>query len=690
MRDEIREKSYALFGGLDLATPAIRVDPGRLIAGDNYEASIDGYRRIDGFERLDGQPAPSDASYSVLNFDAGTATITEGQTVTGQTSGATGKAIIDMVVSSGAFGSSNAAGYLVLTVVSGTFQDNENLRVGGVTKCVANGAATDRGALTDANDTLWYRDAIETARALISTVTGSGNIRGVWHYGGATYAFRDNAGGTACVMHKSSTSGWTQPSLGSYVKFTGGTIAFAAGQTVVGQTSGASGVVTRVAVRSGTTGASDQAGTLTFATITGGPYQNGENLRVGGVTQAVASGASAAITFPAGGQYEFHNHNFSGALQYNRMYGVNGVGFGFEWDGTVLMPIFTGMTTDTPDHVAAHKQHLFFSYPGGSLQNSGTADPYSWDVLSGAEEIALGEDITGLLAEYAGTLAIFGRNKVGILYGNNSSDFRLDDIATDAGAIEWSAQKIGVPIYLDDAGVRSLATTATYGGILSILVDKLLQTWKKDGATLLSSVRVRSKDQYRLFFSNGKALYFYFGRNLRKPEITMVTLGKTVQTICASEDSSGNEILLFGSTDGYIYEMDAGTSFDGSAIDAYARLAFNHVGSPRWEKGWHKAVLEVDASQNTGLSMTADFSYADPEAPSLGTQSFTVTGGGGFWDESNWDEFLWSSPVRGLAEAHIDGIGDNISVVVISSATYEEPHVLQGVTLYYSHKRLKR
>jgi hypothetical protein len=80
-------------------------------------------------------------TYSVLNFDAGTAAISAGDTVTGEDSGATGTAAYDATVNSGTYGTNDAAGYLALTGVTGTFEDDENLQVSAGTKSVANGTA---------------------------------------------------------------------------------------------------------------------------------------------------------------------------------------------------------------------------------------------------------------------------------------------------------------------------------------------------------------------------------------------------------------------------------------------------------------------------------------------------------------------------------------------------------------------
>ncbi len=124
-----KTKFYALQGGLNLVTPAIRTPPGHLIEAVNYEPVERGYRRFGGFERYDGQPAPSDASYWILEFDVGTEAIVEGDIISGATSEAYGEALVDAVVESGSFAGDDADGYLVLTNVNGTFVDNETLQL---------------------------------------------------------------------------------------------------------------------------------------------------------------------------------------------------------------------------------------------------------------------------------------------------------------------------------------------------------------------------------------------------------------------------------------------------------------------------------------------------------------------------------------------------------------------------------
>jgi hypothetical protein len=692
----IKTQHYPLGGGVDMVTAAIAVKSGRARQSVNYEPLEQGYQRVDGFERFDGRPKPSKAAYWILDFDAGTDAISEGDIVTGADSSATGEALIDQVIESGSLVGNDAAGYLVLVNVSSTsFNNNEKLQVSAANKADADGAEKKNAADTDALSSTYLQDAIETTRADILVVPGSGNMRGVWVYGGNTYAFRNNAVPDAVDMYKATSAGWVLQDLGETFTFTsGGTTEIAEEDTVTGDASGETAVVKRVIVTSGTWAGGDAAGRLIVYSVSGA-FQ-AENLEVSSVNLASIAADAVPNTLAAGGRFELVNSNFGGHASTRRMYGCDGVSLAFEWDGAVFVPIITGMTADTPKHIFVHKKHLFLSFTGGSAQHSGIGKPYVWTILSGAAEIAIGEEITGFGHNGSAVLTIFGRNTIALLYGADAATWDLNTLTDEAGAIEWTNQLIGTPVYMDDRGLRTLETTEAFGdftlGTLSKAVAPVIKAKKKavTRVTPKASVRVRAKDQYRLFWSDGFGLAMYLGRGLNKPEIMEFDLGKVVHTACSGEDSNGEEIMFIGSTDGYIYQLDAGTSFDGSSVTAYIRLPFNHVGSPTQHKRWHKLTLEMDADIDTVLNVLVDFGFGDPEGSLAGEETFTVSGGGGYWNLDNWNEFQWSAQAEGVALLHIDGEGTNMSVSILSDKTYEAPHTLHGLTLHYSNLRLQR
>ena len=680
-----------LKGGLNLTTPAIDIPPGMCIAALNYEPEVRGYRRVGGYERFDGQAKPSEADYWVYDFDAGATEVSSGDTVTGATSGATGTALIDGVVDTGTYGGSDAEGYIVLYGVSGTFEDNENLQVSAATVAVAQGAGNINGALTDADATTWSQATTVAVRANIAAIPGSGAVRGVWAYSGSVWAIRDNAGATAGILFKSSSSGWTEQDLGHKIDFDTGTTAYVEGETLT--KGGVTSTIRRVVLVSGTYAGNDAAGYLTISGISGGNYTSGTATSASG--SANLTGAEVANALPVAGRYSFQNHNFFGAASTPRMYAAGGVGKAFEWDGTYFTELRSGLSDalDKPTRISEFSNHLFLFYSSGEVTHSGIGDALSYTALSGAGAFTFGSEVTDIVTSASTSLVIFGRGRVSYITGYSSADFELKPIADDAGAIPWTVQAAGAPVYCDEAGIRRMDTTQAFGNwrmsTMTKLVDPFLSGKRKAKISPVGALRNRAKDQYKLFYADGTGLTVYMGR--KAPE-TMPFEYPFIMS-CCSVGGVGNddeELLFAGSSDGYVYQLDVGTSFDGAEIGAYILLPFNSVGSPLQRKRFHKATLEVDAGVGTTLALTAEYGYGASYQPSSLEQAFSVSGGGSFWGAGVWNVMYWDAPAQGLAEAHIEGLGRNCAIGILSDATYEDPHTLSSMTLNFTYRGLVR
>jgi hypothetical protein len=686
----LRAKYFPFMGGEILTDPALSQPPGSLLFGKNYEVYPEGgYRRIDGFERYDGRTKPSESIYWILEFETGTTATVDTNVITGATSGAVAELIVDSVVDSGSYAGNDAIGYMAVALLTGTFQVGENIQVSASTVAVVKELANALGATTDALDTTYSQASIERARSKITVITGSGPIRGVWVYNGSTYAFRDNAGATECKMFKASTTGWSAVDLGQYIKFNTGSATVAEGATITGATSSATGVVRRVAIRTGTVGTSNALGVFVLTGVTG-TFQNAENLQVSSSTVAVSTSALITVALVPGGRYEFVNYNFGGSTATNRVYWVDGFNTCFEYDGTYAVPIFTGMSVDTPTHLAAHKKHLFLAFHKGSLQHCSIGDPYGWSVVTGAAEIGTGDEITGLQVQPGDAMAVFNRNRIYILYGTSSADWNLKTFSNDSGAGEYTIQNLTETMFLDDRGITTFSAVNAYGDFAMNSISKKIRPIISDKKGLsIASVRVRSKGQYRIFFNDGTGIYATFSGN-KIAGFIRVDLGKVVYTVCSAEDTSGDEILFFGSNDGYVYQMDKGTSFDGSTVEAMLRLSYYHFDTPTRDKRFRKIQFEMTGDSSISLQFQPDYSYSDPDVPAARTRNLNIEGSGGYWNIDNWDAFNWTGQIISTSEENLDGIGTNMGMLILSESIYEQPHIIQGVTVHYSPRRVRR
>lgn len=674
----VRVDYFAMKGGFDQMSPTLTVPPGRALYAQNFEVSnTGGYRRIEGYERYDGRPSPHDQSQYTIP-----ATITgawaAGNTLTGASSGAT--AIILGTTSDG----------FVVCKIVGTFLSAENLQIAAVTVAVATAVAHLGGASTPAEDATFKASTADYYRADIGAVPGSGSILGVWVYSDYVYAFRNNAGGTACVMHKSSTSGWTEVALGYQLPYNDGTGLISAGDTVSGVTSGATGVVTRVVNRTGTWG-TDAQGMLVFSSVTD-TFVSGEHLSTngGGTKQALANGTNSAITLPAGGRYQFVNYNFGGASGTLRMYGCNGVGKAFEFDGTVFAPITTGMAADTPSFITAHKSHLFLSF-GASVQHSSIGNPYAWTAVLGAGELAVGDVVTGLTPhvgnDQSSALIIMSRNRILALYGSSSADWSLVPNESEVGGLAYTQQKIGDMYWLDDRGVTSLKAVFQYGNFQQSTITQQIYDWiTRERPLAVDSCIVREKNQYRLFFSNGDALYVTYMQD-GTTEVMPVSFIDEVTCSCSTEWPTGNERIFFGSDNGYVYEMEAGTSMDGQAIQAYFITTYNHLKSPQIQKRYRKAAIDVTGDGYLDFYFGYDLGYGDDEIAQPDLTQIQSTRSAGLWDAFTWDRFFWDTRTYGPVQISVTGSAENIALAIRSNTAIAQTFTITGMMVHYTPRR---
>jgi len=145
------ESTYFPFeGGVNMVDPSLSLEPGELVAADNFEIDIRGrYRRMDGYERFDGQTLPSQITFYRIPFTVGTARDSvfdsafstafdmqipsTGDLVKGASSGAIGSVLQVSVEDitgddeAGSFSDSDAEGYVYFTVTSGTLQAGETM-----------------------------------------------------------------------------------------------------------------------------------------------------------------------------------------------------------------------------------------------------------------------------------------------------------------------------------------------------------------------------------------------------------------------------------------------------------------------------------------------------------------------------------------------------------------------------------
>lgn len=310
-----------------------------------------------------------------------------------------------------------------------------------------------------------------------------------------------------------------------------------------------------------------------------------------------------------GARWEAYSYRFDGSLPaifvvngvtppYRIIHEVgNGVSSPEEIDDSVANEI------GVPNHVIVHKQHLFFSYPSGRVIFSDIGDPMSFTAIGGGGELSMGDEVTGFEILPGGSLGVYCEDRIGIISGSSAADFRLDIYSDEAGAIPGTLQGLPTSIFCDRRAITTLAASDAYGNFaskaLSQAVDPTYQKIRSGGR--LFSVVSRSKSQYRIINQDGRGLFLTFDGSQLAGAME-VSLGRKI-TAVGSLDGDEDRAFIAGD-DGYIYQLDAGTTFDGEPVDAFLETADYHFRTPQQNKAFKQLDIELEGDPRLEMQVT--------------------------------------------------------------------------------------
>lgn len=690
----VQHPATILKGGLDQITPALSLRAGHVVDAINFECAVQGgYSRVKGYQRYDGQTALDNAAYQVVSTTTLTQTLIVGNGIGGQTSAANGL-IIDV-----------GNGYVVVGLTTpATFIVGENIIfslavIGQVTAVAVKVSAK--------NNAIYLAGAAEVVRGLIKKVgntNGLGPVRGAFVLNNNVYAFRDDLNGILSNLWKATLAGWVlveptksftyNTSVGTGI---GGAIPPSEGETFTQTSTGATGIVKRVmqeigAWKTAATATAD-AGRLVFQQTSVADVFLGNAVTFSGGATAFVTSAGALQARLAGGKYEFVLANFAGAAQSNRIYGVDGINKPFEFDSVdnVYCQIDLKISGVQAKHIAYHLKYLMVSI-GSSIVFSEVGLPYRFTT---GGQIATGDVVTGLQAlpgtQSSGALAVAGPNNIQILYGNTPANFNLTYFNENAGVINYTMQNFNDVLLFNENGIGTLTTTLKYGNFSAASLTEKIKTFVKDNVTKVAySVLCREKNQYRIFFTNGYALYLTLSKESEKG-VMPIYFPSPVYCAHQARLNDRSEIVLIGSEDGYVYQMEKGTSFDGAPIPAYMDFAWDHNGSPRIEKSYQHATIEMTSQTFASIGFTYQLGYGSDEY----AESVIVDTGSPFqgtyrWDQFQWDAFVWDGRSLLPTEVDMDGTAENVKISLASETNYIDSFTINSYILSLINRRAKR
>lgn len=277
---------------------------------------------------------------------------------------------------------------------------------------------------------------------------------------------------------------------------------------------------------------------------------------------------------PRNSVQKFFFHDYY--LPDNRLLICDGVNRPAKWDRYTYTEL-----TDAPIGAEVgieHKKHLFLA-KGSILTISQPNDDEGYDAALGAGQINLGDDIVNLHS-YQGQLIIFCQNSIYRLEGNNTFDFVLNTVSQNIGLVSRDTvfEIGGELLFLAPDGIRPLSVTDTVGAFQVGTVTKQVQSVidalvKEYAAKDMSVVVLREKTQFRFLFGADNVVRAstkgILGQLVDSGQGTAWEWAelKGIKASCAHSAYAGTrEIAVFGGFDGYVYQLERGSDFDGQGI----------------------------------------------------------------------------------------------------------------------------
>ena len=318
---------------------------------------------------------------------------------------------------------------------------------------------------------------------------------------------------------------------------------------------------------------------------------------------------------------------------------------------------------------------------------------------TGAGSIVLDDQVVGLKS-FRDDLIIFCSNSIYKLENiNNSSTITVTPITQNVGCLDGnSIQEIGGDlIFLSPDGIRTVAGTARIGDVELGSVSRQIQSLIGTLASSVNSFRIsstvlRSKSQYRLFYSSATA-----ASSVAKGIIGTITpngfewsetLGIQAHGLTSGFDKDGIEKTYHGDKDGYIYVHDDGNYFTpaGTATNIYAEYQtpnfdFGDVGTRKTLLYTRLSITPEGDSQPT---LRVRYDYEDTNIPQPGDYELSTIPLPAIFGESSstFGTATFGASNEPMVRQAVQGSGNTCSFKVFSD-DQKAPYAINGFYVDY-------
>jgi len=375
----------------------------------------------------------------------------------------------------------------------------------------------------------------------------------------------------------------------------------------------------------------------------------------------------------------------------------------FRMEGTGALNTRTFFTeeitvdgTNGVKYITIHDHHLIAAGVENNLNTVYYSEYNSPNDFTGAGagSVTISDQIQGIKG-FRTDLIVFAENSIHKLINiNDAANIRIDPITESIGCLSgYSIQEIGGDlIFLAPDGLRTVAGTARIGDVELGTVSKAIQPIMREVAEnintyQITSIVLREKSQYRLFYSNVNAVASgqkgIIGTLRPNGFEWSETKGLEVTEIGSGFDTNGVEKYYHGNNSGYVFIHDSGDDFDGSAILArYATPDYDY-GDLGTLKTLHYLKVSIAAEGLVTPEVQVKFDYNSGDVPqpasnfSLGTVNPSSIFGSAVFGTN-----IFGASASPMLRTPLQGSGTSNNFTVISNDN-KAPYRINGLYVDY-------
>ncbi len=339
-----------------------------------------------------------------------------------------------------------------------------------------------------------------------------------------------------------------------------------------------------------------------------------------------------------------------------------------------------------------------------TVYHSSTSTPDVTNFTASGAAISLNDEVVGIKS-FRDDIIIFCKNSIFKLINLfDSNSIAIVPITKNVGCLSaFSIQEIGGDlVFLAPDGIRTIAGTARIGDVeLSSISRQIQQLLAKVAQQIdvykIQSCVIRSKSQYRLFYSNDFEETKYskgiIGTLTANGFEWSETLGIKAYALTSDFDHRKVEQHYHGDDKGYLFNHDVGSSFlhlnsnsnvleqtNISAVYETPNFDFGELGT-RKTLDYIRLSLTPEASATATLKVV--FNSGDENTPQPLLYTFPTTSKAGIFGESIFGGSLFGTGQSAIMKKFLQGSGYTASFQ-IRTDNQDSPFTINGMYINYA------